>query len=162
MGNRAAIAPGAGRDRNQLARRFLQDVPGDGRSGPAWPRKALAWRIVRCLEPNNASTGGGYIVHNGEQRFIRGQALLKNVADIERVVVRKRTDGVPLLVRDVATVSVAPMTRQGAVTRDGRGEAVTGMVMMLIGENSRTVVHAGQGAARRRSKRRSPRASGWK
>ncbi len=98
--------------------------------------------LFDALNLNNASTGGGYIEHYGEQRFIRGQALLKNVADIERVVVRKRPGGVPLLVRDVAAVSIEPMTRQGAVTRDGRGEAVTGMVMMLIGENSRTVVHA--------------------
>jgi cobalt-zinc-cadmium resistance protein CzcA len=98
--------------------------------------------LFNALEQNNASTGGGYIEHYGEQRFIRGQALLKNIADIERVVVRKRPDGVPLLVRDVAVVSIEPLMRQGGVTRDGRGEAVTGMVMMLIGENSRTVVHA--------------------
>ncbi|HEX3870211.1 MAG TPA: CusA/CzcA family heavy metal efflux RND transporter [Pirellulales bacterium] len=101
---------------------------------------ALA-ELFDALERNNSSAGGGYIVHYGEQRFIRGQALLKSVGDIERVVVRKRPDQVPLTVGDVATVSIAPMVRQGAVTRDGRGEAVTGMVMMLVGENSRNVVH---------------------
>jgi len=89
---------------------------------------------------NNASAGGGYVVHHDEQRFIRGQALLQNVADIEEIVLRREGDGTPLLIRDVATVSEAPLTRQGAVTRDGRGEAVTGLVMMLIGENSREVV----------------------
>ncbi|HWC91205.1 MAG TPA: efflux RND transporter permease subunit, partial [Pirellulales bacterium] len=97
--------------------------------------------LFAALEHNNSSAGGGYIVHHGEQRFIRGQALLKNVADIERVVVLKRTGGLPLLVKDVATVSIAPLIRQGAATRDGRGEVVTGMVMMLLGENSRQVVH---------------------
>ncbi len=96
--------------------------------------------LFDALSQNNASAGGGYIVHYGEQRFIRGQALLKTVEDIERVVVRRRPRGVPLLVKDVASVNIAPMMRQGAVTRDGRGEAVTGMVMMLLGENSRNVV----------------------
>jgi cobalt-zinc-cadmium resistance protein CzcA len=97
--------------------------------------------LFAALSNNNSSTGGGYIVHHGEQRFIRGQALLKTVEEIACVVVRKRPTGVPLLVKDVATVTIAPMTRQGAVTRDGRGEAVTGMVMMSLGENSRRVVH---------------------
>ncbi len=94
------------------------------------------------LQQNNATAGGGYVVHNGEQRFIRGVALLKNEQDISNVVVRREADGTPILVKDIASVAIAPMTRQGAVTRDGRGEAVTGLVMMLIGENSREVVVA--------------------
>ena len=92
------------------------------------------------INENNASAGGGYVVHHDEQRFIRGQALLGTVRDIEEIVLRREADGSPLLVRDVASVAEAPMTRQGAVTRDGRGEAVTGLTMMLIGENSREVV----------------------
>jgi cobalt-zinc-cadmium resistance protein CzcA len=98
--------------------------------------------LSQRLEENNAAASGGYVVHHGEQRFIRGQARLQGIRDIENVVLRTSSQGAPLLVRDVAEVAVAPMTRQGAVTRDGRGEAVTGMVMMLIGENSRTVVEA--------------------
>ncbi len=96
--------------------------------------------LFECLEANNGTAGGGYIVHNDEQRFIRGQALLKDADDIRQVVVRREPDGIPILVSDVADVVVAPMTRQGAVTRDGRGEAVIGMAMMQIGENSREVV----------------------
>ena len=57
------------------------------------------------------------------------------------VVVESHPDGLPVLVRDLGEVTTAPMTRQGCVTRDGRGEIVTGMVMMMIGANSRTVVH---------------------
>ncbi len=98
--------------------------------------------VLEALSHNNTSAGGGYIVHEGEQRFIRGQALLKNIEDIKNVVVRSPDTGVPVLVGDLGEVTIAPMTRQGAVTRDGRGEIVTGMVMMLLGENSRTVVHA--------------------
>jgi cobalt-zinc-cadmium resistance protein CzcA len=72
--------------------------------------------------------------------LIRGQALLEDLDDIRDVVLRREGDENPILVGDVAEVVEAPMTRQGAVTRDGRGEAVTGLVMMLVGENSRVVV----------------------
>lgn len=98
--------------------------------------------LFQRIEENNSIAGGGYFVHHDEQRFIRGQALLSGVKDIQEIVVRREQDGAPILVRDVATVEIAPMTRQGAVTRDGRGEIVTGLVMMLIGENSRTVVES--------------------
>jgi cobalt-zinc-cadmium resistance protein CzcA len=96
--------------------------------------------IYKRLEASNANAGGGYVVHHDEQRFIRGQALLKSVDDIRNVVIRRSDNGSPLLLADVADVVIAPMPRQGAVSRDGRGEAVTGMVMMRIGENSRDVV----------------------
>ena len=98
--------------------------------------------VLAALDRNNTSTGGGYIVKNGEQRFIRGQSLLGSVADIEKVVVRSPPGGVPVLIRNIGAVAVAPLVRQGAATRDGRGEVVTGMVMMIRGENSRRVVAA--------------------
>ena len=96
--------------------------------------------VIRAIEQANVSAGGGYIVHHGEQRFVRGEALLKNEDDIAHVVVASRPGGVPVLVGDIGQVRVEPLTRQGVVTRDGRGEIVTGMVMMLIGDNSRVVV----------------------
>ncbi|QDT05911.1 Cobalt-zinc-cadmium resistance protein CzcA [Rubripirellula lacrimiformis] len=92
------------------------------------------------IEAANANAGGGYVIHHDEQRFIRGQALLANVDDLRNIVIRRTDAGSPLLLADVADVVIAPMSRQGAVSRDGRGEAVTGMVMMRIGENSRDVV----------------------
>jgi cobalt-zinc-cadmium resistance protein CzcA len=98
--------------------------------------------VIAALERNNTSTGGGYIVKNGEQRFIRGESLLGDVEDIEKVVVRSPAGGVPVLIRNIGAVKIAPLVRQGAATRDGRGEIVTGMVMMIRGENSRRVVTA--------------------
>ena len=98
--------------------------------------------VLAALERNNTSTGGGYIVKNGEQRFIRGESLLGDVEDIEKVVVRSPAGGVPVLIRNIGAVKIAPLVRQGAATRDGRGEIVTGMVMMIRGENSRRVVTA--------------------
>ena len=97
--------------------------------------------LFRALEENNTIAGGGYVVHHGEQQFIRGEALLKSIDDLRNVVVRE-TAASPILVDDIAEVAIAPLTRQGAVTRDGRGEAVTGLVMMLFGANSRAVVEA--------------------
>jgi cobalt-zinc-cadmium resistance protein CzcA len=58
------------------------------------------------------------------------------------VLIETREDGVPVRVRDVARVHLAPLIRQGAVTRDGRGEVVTGIVMMLVGANGREVVES--------------------
>ncbi len=98
--------------------------------------------VLEALDRNNTSAGGGYIVKNGEQRFIRGQSLLHDVRDIEQVVVRSPPGGVPVLIRDIGEVTVAPLVRQGAATRDGKGEIVTGMVMMVRGENGRRVVEA--------------------
>ena len=98
--------------------------------------------VLEALQHNNSTAGGGYIVHEGEQRFIRGQALLKNIRDIEQIVIRSPAKGVPILLKDLGQVTTAPLTRQGAVSRDARGEAVTGMAMMVLGENSRTVVEA--------------------
>lgn len=95
--------------------------------------------LFDALERNNVSSGGGYIAHAGEQRLIRAEGLLGDLDDIRRVVVATRDEGTPIRVADVADVRLAPMIRQGAVTRDGRGEAVTGIVMMLIGANSRVV-----------------------
>jgi cobalt-zinc-cadmium resistance protein CzcA len=96
--------------------------------------------LYRRIEASNVNAGGGYVVHHDEQRFIRGQALLTGVDDLRNIILRRSERGSPLLLADVADVAIAPMPRQGAVSRDGRGEAVTAMVMMRIGENSRTVV----------------------
>lgn len=96
--------------------------------------------LYERIEASNVSAGGGYVVHHDEQRFIRGEALLKGAEDIRSIVLRRSENGSPLLLSDIADVTIAPMARQGAVSRDGRGEVVTGMVMMRIGENSRTVV----------------------
>ena len=98
--------------------------------------------VLEALDRNNTSTGGGYVVKNGEQRFIRGESLLRGIDDIERVIVRSPAGGVPILIRDIGTATIAPLVRQGAATRGGRGEIVTGMVMMVRGENSRRVVTA--------------------
>jgi cobalt-zinc-cadmium resistance protein CzcA len=108
------------------------------------PAALLAHRLplpalFEALEHNNRNVGGAYLERNREQVLIRGSGLITSLQDVGDVVLRTADDGTPLYVRDVAEVRFAPQVRQGVVTRDGRGEAVVGIVMMLIGENSRAV-----------------------
>jgi heavy metal efflux system protein len=97
--------------------------------------------LFNALRTNNTNVGGGYLVHEGEARYIRGESQVHSVADIAAIVIDER-DGVPVTIGDVAAVHPAPMIRAGLVTRDGEGEIVTGLVMMLIGGNGRQVVEA--------------------
>ncbi len=97
-------------------------------------------QVADALEKNNANAGGAYVEQNAEQYLIRGEGLLVTTDDIGDVVVSASESGTPVYVRDIASVAIAPMVRQGAVTRDGRGEIVTGIVMMRMGANSREVV----------------------
>lgn len=96
--------------------------------------------LFESLEQNNATAGGGYLVRSGEQLLVRGEGRIRSLDEIGDVLIETRDDGVPVRVRDVARVHLAPLIRQGAVTRDGRGEVVTGIVMMLVGANGREVV----------------------
>ena len=101
--------------------------------------------VFEALERNNRNVGGGYIVHADEQYLVRGQGLVSDLGDLAKVIVATDKTGTPVYMDNLGTVEFAPMIRQGAVTRDGRGEAVVGIVMMLMGANSRTVaedVHA--------------------
>jgi len=96
-------------------------------------------QVVSALRDNNGNAGGAYIVHAGEQRLVRGEGLLRTLDDIRHVVVTTRPGGTPVTIADLGEVRFAPMVRHGAVTRDGRGETVAGIVMMLMGANSRDV-----------------------
>ncbi len=96
--------------------------------------------IFEALEKNNENTGGAYIDKQPYVYFIRALGMVKNIADIEKIVV-KTSNGIPILIRDVADVHEGSALRYGAVTKDGKGEVVGGMVLMLKGENSSAVVN---------------------
>lgn len=95
--------------------------------------------IFDALEVNNENTGGAYIDKKPYAYFIRGVGMVSSIDDIQKIVV-KNQNGIPILVRDVAEVRIGSAVRYGAVTKDGKGEEVSGMVMMLKGENSGQVV----------------------
>ncbi|WHZ14969.1 MAG: CzcABC family efflux RND transporter, transmembrane protein [Nitrospira sp.] len=98
-------------------------------------------RVFEAIERNNANAGGGYIVHAQEQYLIRGEGLVQTLEDLNNIVVATGHDGTPITIRNIAQTRFEPLIRQGAVTRDEGGEVVTGVALMLIGENSRVVVN---------------------
>jgi cobalt-zinc-cadmium resistance protein CzcA len=100
-------------------------------------------KLFEALQQNNANEGGGYLLlKSQEQRIVRGEGLIRSLDDIRNIILDTRGDGTPVYIHQVADVQFAPVLRQGAVTRDGRGEGVVGIVMLLAGENSREVVRA--------------------
>ena len=98
--------------------------------------------LLQALERNNANTGGAYIERNDQAYYIRGLGLAKSLEDIGQIVVRTPEHGAPVLVRDVAKVQLGHAPRYGAMTRNGEGEVVGGIVMMLRGHNASEVVAA--------------------
>ena len=98
--------------------------------------------IFTALEANNQNTGGAYIDKNPNAYFIRSEGLVRSLDDLGMIVVGQNAQGAPLLVRDVATVRFGHGPRYGAATRNGEGEVVTGIVLMLKGANSSQVISA--------------------
>lgn len=95
--------------------------------------------ILQALEGSNRNVGGGYLVHASEQFLIRGEALIESLEDLGAIEVKTGEGGVAIRIRDIGTPEYGSVIRQGAASRDGRGEAVMGVVMMLMGANSRQV-----------------------
>ncbi|MCG3179518.1 MAG: Cobalt-zinc-cadmium resistance protein CzcA [Phycisphaerae bacterium] len=101
--------------------------------------KITAQEILEALEKNNANASGGFLVQDWEQMNVVSKGLIHDTEDIQDVVL-KADDGSPVYLRDVAEVRLGHQTRNGVVTKDGRGEAVLGMAIMLKGSNSKEVV----------------------
>jgi cobalt-zinc-cadmium resistance protein CzcA len=97
-------------------------------------------QMQEALEANNRNAGGAYIQNQNEQQLVQGIGVVQNLDDIRHIVLTAER-GAPVFVRDVARVEYGGALRQGAITKDGKGETVAGITMLLLGENSRTVVH---------------------
>jgi cobalt-zinc-cadmium resistance protein CzcA len=96
--------------------------------------------VYDAVSRNNSNVGGAYIEKGSEQYLLRSIGLATSLDDLRKIVVKTGKEGVPIYVRDVAQVATGAKVRQGAVTADGKGEIVAGIVLMLKGENSRSVV----------------------
>ena len=108
------------------------------------PEKLLTYKVsvqdvFDAIGHNNQNVGGNVIETPTEQYVIRGIGLIKDEADISNIVLKSH-DGVPIFIKDVARVGAGHAIRQGLAIKDGKGEAVGGVVLMLKGENSREVV----------------------
>lgn len=97
--------------------------------------------VMDAIANNNSVSGGNFLEHNGEQYIVRGLGQIRNVADIDNIIV-KNVNNRPVFIKDIATVNISTEIRQGGVTQDGQGEVVTGIVMMLRGGNGRKVIQA--------------------
>src|SRR3989475_3584751 len=95
--------------------------------------------LFEAIQANNQNTGANFIEHGDDQYIVRGIGLVKDVEDIKNIVLDSR-GGTPIRVSDVAQVQVGNEIRQGAVTKDGQGEVVTGIVLKRINENTKQVI----------------------
>jgi cobalt-zinc-cadmium resistance protein CzcA len=95
--------------------------------------------VFDAVAENNSNAGGDILEHSSERYIIRGVGLIQSLTDVEDIVVKSH-GGTPVYVKDVANIVFGPETRHGAVVKDGNGEAVAGIVMMIKGGSSREVV----------------------
>ncbi|MBV6513957.1 MAG: Cobalt-zinc-cadmium resistance protein CzcA [Ignavibacteriaceae bacterium] len=95
--------------------------------------------VFSALENNNQNVGGSIIERNSFQYIVRGLGLIKEIRDIENIVL-KQNNGTPVYLKQVAEIREGQAVRMGAAMKDGKYEAVGGIVMMLRGENSKAVV----------------------
>jgi heavy metal efflux system protein len=95
--------------------------------------------VAQRIEENNQNFGGGFVEHNDEQYTLRGTGRAESSEDLGNIVLLSH-NGTPVLLRDVAQVAIGPAPRHGAVLRNG--ETVSGMVIMLKGENGKRVIQA--------------------
>ena len=96
--------------------------------------------LFAALKDNNANTGGSYLERGPNTYFIRGEGRVTSLADIGIIVVKQAAQNAPLLVRDVADVRFGHTMRYGAMTRNGHGETVGGIVLMLKGASSEQTI----------------------
>lgn len=95
--------------------------------------------VYNALQKNNSNTGGSYIDKGPNIYFIRGEGLIENLDDINNIAVAN-TNGIPVLIKDIGSVDFGFAPRYGALTRNGKGETVGGVVLMQKGENAVRVI----------------------
>jgi cobalt-zinc-cadmium resistance protein CzcA len=96
--------------------------------------------VFKALESNNQNTGGAYIEKGPTVLYIRSEGLVGSNEDIEKIVVKSNSNGIPLLIRDIAEIKTGIATRYGAMCYNAEGEVAGAVVMMLKGENSSVVI----------------------
>ncbi|MBD8050005.1 efflux RND transporter permease subunit [Limnohabitans radicicola] len=96
-------------------------------------------QVVQAISANNSNASGGVLSQVTEQYLIRGVGLIKTLEDIGNIVIKEQ-GGIPVYVRDVATVQMGSEVRQGAIIKGGYTESVSGIVLMMRGGNAKEVV----------------------
>ncbi len=97
-------------------------------------------KIKEAIKRSNQDTGGAVVEQAQTEYMVRGLGYIKNIADVENIVVGTDPKGTPILIKDVALVRLGPELRRGVTEANGTGEVVGGIVVMRFGENARTVI----------------------
>src|SRR4029077_12470866 len=95
--------------------------------------------VSTAIGKNNQNSGGNFVQHGGLQYIVRGIGLVQTADDIGNILVTAKK-GVPIYVKNVAQVKLGAEVRQGAVTRDGKGEVVAGITVLRLGSNTAEVI----------------------
>jgi cobalt-zinc-cadmium resistance protein CzcA len=96
-------------------------------------------QVVTAVQNNNANFGGSYIEHAGQMYTVRGIGRAEDLGDLGNIVLAT-SNGIPVLLKQVASLQVLPMIRHGAVMHDSKGETVSGMVIILRGANGNKII----------------------
>ena len=96
-------------------------------------------KLVQALQNNNRNDGAGRMTDGEEALIVRAEGRIKTLSDVSTIVVDNK-NGIPITVGDVAEVKIGALTRYGAVSKNGEGEAVTGLVLSLRGANARQTI----------------------
>lgn len=106
-------------------------------------KRIAVTEILDALDKNNANSGGSYIERSNNAYFIRTEGMVESTEDIENIVVRAGgPGGIPILIKDLAKVNLGHAVRYGAMVRNGEGEAVGGVMLLLKNANASEVVVA--------------------
>ncbi len=110
------------------------------------PVKLLSYRIpinrvIEAVSRSNRDVEGRLLEFSGREYMVRGRGYIKNVTDLENVVVAKNEHGTPVFLKDIATVQLGPEIRRGIADLDGKGEVVAGIVVIRFGENVLNVIN---------------------
>ena len=97
-------------------------------------------KVVAAVRGGNNDVGGRLVEFTGREYMVRGRGYARSTADIENISLAVSPAGVPILVRDVGTVTLGPDMRRGVADLDGTGEVVSGIVIMRQGENALAVI----------------------
>jgi Cu(I)/Ag(I) efflux system membrane protein CusA/SilA len=111
------------------------------------PNKLMAYkiplsRVMEAIRMSNRDVGGSVIEMAETEYMVRGFGYLKSSADLEKVSLAVTENGTPIMLRDVADVTVGPAIRRGVTELDGQGEAVGGIIVMRFGENALATIDA--------------------
>ncbi len=97
-------------------------------------------RVVQAVREGNYESAGRLIEFGGTEYSLRGRGYIKSVEDIERISVSVSESGTPIRIRDIGQVVVGPDIRRGVADLDGKGDTVSGIVIMRHGENALEVI----------------------